>query len=285
MAGVDRIAVGTSFTFTQAGWKRVADNIVRIDGRTFKFSLSRPIEGKIKTVTIKRDAVGDFWVAFACEMEQEEMIAKTGETAGMDFGLKAFLTLSNGVQIASPQFFRTASRGIANANRRVSRAQVGSKSRKQAVKQLARTHRMVARKRTDWQWKQARTIAEQFDEVWIEDLNLNGMKALWGRKVSDLAFHAFVQKLGYMLESNGKTLGKRDRFLATSKTHFVCGYVHHDLKLSEREWTCCQCGAIVDRDHNAALMIKHGRAMSWSGDGVSPTCSAAIVDAQESPCL
>ena len=98
--------------------------------------------------------------------------------------------------------------------------------------------------------------------------------ALWGRKVSDLAFHAFTQKLKYLFESNGKAFGKRDRFLPTSKTHFECGWINEGLTLSDRTWTC-QCGAQVERDLNAALMIKHGRAMSWSREVCKPEQSAA----------
>lgn len=274
-----------SFTLSQAGWKLVQSNIIRIDGLTHKFALSRPIEGKIKTVTIKRDAVGDLWVCFACEVEAKQTIAKTGETAGIDFGLKTFLTISDGSEVESPQFFKRGSAEIAKANRSVSRKVKRSKSRGQAVKELARVHRTVARQREDWQWKEARRLAEKFDEIWIEDLNLAGMKALWGRKVSDLAFYSFTQKLQYLLESNGKKFGKRDRFLASSKTHFECGYVNADLKLSDRVWICPQCGELVHRDHNAALMIEHGRAMSWRGDSVRRASPAAIVDPQESPSL
>jgi len=272
-----------SFTLTQAGWKLVQDNILCVDGRTYKFALSCPIEGKMaqplkraarprratfKTVTpkvplgIKRDAVGDFWVAFACEVEAKTPIAKTGQTAGIDFGLKTFLAFSDGSEVESPQFFRQGSKEIAKANRKVSRSVKGSGNRKKAVKALARVHRDITRRREDWQWKEARKIVERFDIVWIEDLNLRGMKALWGRKVSDLAFYSFTLKLDYLLKSNEKQFGKRDRFLASSKTHFDCGYVNHDLKLSDRVWICNQCGELVQRDHNAALMIEHGRAMS-----------------------
>ena len=273
-----------SFTLKQAGWKLVRPNVIRIDGRTHKFALSRPILGRIKTVTIKRDAAGDFWVAFACEVEAKETIAMTGKTAGVDFGLKTFLTFSDGTEVHSPQFTRQGSKAIAKASRELARKVKGSKSRSQAVRKLARIHRTVARKRDDWQWKTARKVAEQFDTVWIEDLNLRGMKALWGRKVSDLAFYAFTCKLEYLLTSNGKTFGKRDRFFASSKTHFECGYVNPDLKLSDREWLC-PCGQVVHRDHNAAKMIEHGRAISWSGDPVSRASLALVVDAQESPSL
>ena len=113
-----------------------------------------------------------------CEVSQAVKLAKTGKTAGIDFGLKTFLTVSDGSQIESPQFFRQGSQAIAKANRKVTRAQKGSGNRKKAVKQLARVHRTIARRREDWQWKEARKLTETFDTIWIEDLNLRGMKAL-----------------------------------------------------------------------------------------------------------
>ena len=275
-----------SFTLKQAGWKLVSDNRIRIVDRVYKFALSRPIEGEIKTVSVKRDSVGDFWLHFACEIVIEPTIAATGETAGMDWGLKTFLTLDDCSEIVSPAFFKTNARAIRKANRAVSHKKRGSKSRRQAVKALARVHRKTERQRTDWQWKTARGLIEQYDTIWIEDLNLTGMKALWGRKVSDLAFASFVQKLGYLAVSNEKSLCKRDRFLASSKTHYDCGYVNHALTLADREWFCPQCGAVVKRDLNAAKMIKHGRAISWSGVIVRPEAILAYgVDPQESPSL
>ena len=283
--GFRKVSKARSFTFTQAGWKLVQDDIIRVDGVTFKFALSRPIEGKIKTVTIRRDAVGDFWVAFSCEVEDKQSLPMSGETAGLDFGLKTFLTVSDGSEVVSPQFFKQGSKAIAKASRTLASKKKGSRNRGKAAKALARAHRMVARRRDDWQWKEARKLAIKFDTIWIEDLNLAGMKALWGRKVSDLAFYSFALKLSYLLKSNGKEFGRRDRFLASSKTHFDCGWKNTGLSLNDRVWTC-HCGDFVHRDLNAALMIKHGRAMSWRGDGVIRVAiPVAIVEPQESPVL
>ncbi|MCL5996433.1 MAG: transposase, partial [Chloroflexi bacterium] len=213
-------------------------------------------------------------------------IAATGNTGGMDFGLRTFLTFDDGSAIQSPEFFKQGSRAMGAANRSLSRKKMGSGNRSKALKRLARVHRTVARKREDWQWKAARAVATKYDVVWIEDLNLTGMKALWGRKVSDLAFGNFVLKLDYVLKSNGKTLSKRDRYFASSKTHFACGYVNKELTLADREWVCPQCGETVQRDINAARMIKHGRAMSWRGVTVRPAAMLACgVDPQESPSL
>ena len=103
--------------------------------------------------------------------------------------------------------------------------------------------------------------------------------------MSDLAFYSFVQKLNDLMKINGKQLLKRDRFFPSSKTHFECGYVNHNLTLNDREWVCPQCGATVHRDVNAVLMIKHGRAMSWSGESVRQAEPATLVEAQESPSL
>ena len=121
LPGFRKIKKYRSFTLKQAGWKLIAENIIRVDRRTHKFALSRPIDGRIKTVTIKRDAVGDLWVCFACEVEIKPVLPMTGKTAWIDFGLKTFLTFDNGDEVQSPQFFKQSARLIGQAGREVSR--------------------------------------------------------------------------------------------------------------------------------------------------------------------
>ena len=92
--------------------------------------------------------------------------------------------------------------------------------------------------------------------MWIEDLNLRGMQAVGGRKGSDLALGEFVLKLDDQLGSNGKYLGRRDRYLPTRKTHCACGDVNHDLTLNNREWKC-RCGATVNHQPSSGMSTLH----------------------------
>lgn len=203
---------------------------------------------------------------------QAEVYAPTGKTVGMDFGLKTFLTLSDGKTIQSPQFFKRNQRAIAKANRSVSSKKKGSNNRRKARIALARLHRKAANQRQDFHWKTALSLARQYDVVCIEDLNLPGMKALWGRKVSDLGFGEFVTITGYVLGKHQRRLVKIDRWYPSSKTCSVCGWIHKGLSLRDREWDCGGCGTHHDRDRNASINIEAQgvRVLTLAGESVRP---------------
>ena len=147
-------------------------------------------------------------------------------------------------------------RKLAKLQKQLSRKAKGSNHRRQARQGVARLHRRIESMRNDWQWKTARAIVREFDVICIEDLNLEGMKRLWGRKVSDYGFAEFVAKLEYLAWKNGKEVRKVDRWLASSQTCSVCGHKNPDTKnLRVREWECPQCHAKHNRDENAARNI------------------------------
>ncbi|MRR56283.1 MAG: transposase, partial [Deltaproteobacteria bacterium] len=102
----------------------------------------------------------------------------------MDFGLKSFLTISDGRKEPAPQPLKQALKQLAKVNRNLSTKQRGSNNRRKARKNLARLHRTIANRRKDFHFKLARNLAHNYNAIAIEDLNLSGMKALWGRKVS-----------------------------------------------------------------------------------------------------
>jgi putative transposase len=133
-----------SFTLKQAGWKLLGSGKIRIQGRLYRFHQSREIIGTVKTVTISRDTTGRHYISFSCaEVPQPEPKPKTGQTAGCDFGLKTFLTLSSGEKIQSPEPFKHSLREIRKASRNYSRKQKRSRSQSKARLVLARAHRKV----------------------------------------------------------------------------------------------------------------------------------------------
>ena len=177
-----------SITFTQAGWKYHGGNLLTIGGRRYRFHPSRPIEGTIKTVTIKRLPTGRMTVIFSCVCDPESVVRTPADTeAGFDFGLVQFLTGSDGNDVTAPQPFKAALRrygkptGHCRGNRRARTSPAASQT-------LARVHRTIANRRTAWHWDTARDLCTLYDTIYLEDLNLQGMKAMWGRKVSDLGF-------------------------------------------------------------------------------------------------
>lgn len=260
-----------SFTLTQAGWKYDASrggNRLRVGKHDFKFALSRPLEGEVKTLTIKRDRCGALWACFSVAEDVQPSIPQTGSAVGVDFGLKTFLTCSDGQAAQSPQHLRASLREMARLQRAVSRKQRGSLNRRKAVRRVAKLHRRIADGRRDFHFKVARAVLERHDAVCIEDLALDGMKRLWGRKVSDLGFYQFVGILEHLAAANDKRVLRVERFYPSSKTCHDCGAVNDRLTLADREWICEGCGCVHDRDANAAKNIRD-RALSRSVGDVS----------------
>ena len=266
------------FTLKQAGYKFLPDKKpgtgrLRIGRKVYKFAKDRELVGPVKTVTLKRDKLGNFYLCVAQAIETPEFKPTTGQMAGFDFGLKTFLTVHDGIEtyaIPSPQFFKQALTDVRRANRALSRKQKGSHHRYQANRRLAQVHQQVANRRQDWFFKLAHELTDRYDVLFFETLNLRGMKRLWGRKISDLAFGTFLKILEHVARKKGKRVHYIDRFYPSSKTCCHCGYHHKDLKLSERWWRCPGCHKIVDRDGNAAVNIFREGASSLGRAGVIP---------------
>ena len=228
---------------------------VRINGRWYNFWYSREIQGNhVKQVTVKKDSVGDFYVTFTTDYTELDPEPKTGDAAGFDMGIKTLLTCSDGTKYESPQFYRQGGKKVKQASRNLSRRVRGSNNRKKARLNLAKTHRKIERQRTDHHWKLGLELVRKFDWLFFEDLNLNGMKRLWGRKVSDIAFGELLQKIKWQATKRVKEVGIIDKWQPTTSVCHVCSE-KVDLQLSDREWTCHNCKTHHDRDTNAAINI------------------------------
>ena len=129
-----------------------------------------------------------------------------------------------------------------------SRKQKGSKNQERARLDLARKHRKIERQREDFHYELAHQLTDEYDEIRLEDLNLKGMKRLWGRKVSDLAFADFVVKLKYIAAKKGVKITFIDKWYPSSKTCSACGAVNEALNLRDRYWQCNDCGTTHDRE-------------------------------------
>ena len=197
----------------------------------------------------------------------------TGKIAGFDFGLKRYLTGHNGHDIESPLFFKRSINAIKRANRNHSRTKKQSNNRERARLDLARKHRKIEHQREDFHWKLAHQLTDEYDEIRLEDLNLKGMKALWGRKVSDLAFADFVSKLKYIASKKGVKIVFIDKWYPSSKTCSACGAVNEALNLRDRTWQCSDCGITHDRDRNAAINIYRVGASTLEGEEIRPDSS------------
>jgi putative transposase len=237
--------------------KFLGGNRVKIGDRVYQFWNSRRIEGIVKTLTIKRTPIGELFLVVVVDDGSEPIVKfETGKTAGFDFGLKTFLTCSEGFKIESPLFLKQSLNAIRKASRQHSKKQKGSNNRERFRLNLARKHEDVTNRRRDWFWKLAHDLTDKFDVLCFETLNLKGMKRLWGRKVSDLALGEFLQILEWVAQKKDKQVVFIDPWHPSSKTCSGCGHVLESLELSERRWRCPDCRTENDRDENAAVNIK-----------------------------
>jgi len=255
--GFKKVRRYKSFTMKQDGYKFLGGNRIRIGRRVYQFWNSQPIEGKVKTVTVKRTPLGELFLFVVVDgAGSNEVTVKSGRTAGFDFGLKTFLTCSDPEHtVHSPQFLKQSLNELKRASRSLSRKRKGSRGREQARRALCRVHEKVANRRRDWFWKLAHKLTDAFDVLCFETLNLKGMQRLWGRKIGDLALGEFLQILEAVAAKKGKQVAYIDPWYASSKTCHHCDEVRESLELSERRWRCDACGAANDRDENAAKNI------------------------------
>jgi len=265
-----------SYTLKQNGYKLLEGNRIKIGNKIFKYFKSQDIQGNVKTLTVKRDKLGDIYIHIVTDFVETRIAPRTGEIVGFDFGLNTFLTASNDEDIESPLFFQQNRTTIRKANRNLSKKQRLSNNRRKARKNLERLHKRIANQRTDFHWKLANELTDKYDFMFFETLNIKAMQMLWGKKICDLGFYSFMLKLKYLASVKGKTVCLIGRFEPSSKTCSVCDYVYKDLELKEREWRCPECNTLHDRDRNASYNILRVGASTLGLGDVSPLPTMAI---------
>ena len=227
----------------------------KFNKRWFSFHHHRTWKGNVRYIQILRDAVGTYWLYIVTDDTSKEALPATGESVGADFGMDTYLTLSNGEKIQSPEFLKQSLKHLRKFYQSLSRKVKRSNNWWRAVREIARLCRHIANQRRDWHFKLATDLCRRFDLIATETLNLDGMKRLWGRKVSDLAFGSFVEILKFKCFKHNREFHQVGQWTATTKPCSACGFHNANLSLSDRQWTCPECGAHHDRDVNAAMNI------------------------------
>ena len=272
-----RVKKYKSFTLKQCGYKLTEGNGIVIMGNVFKYSKSRDIEGCIKTLTVKRDALGDIYVYFACETHDSPVKSGTGKSVGFDFGLKKFLVSSNGEDdVESPLFYKCGVKKIRSLHKALSRKKQDSGNIERARLVLARRHKKIRNQRKDFHFKLAKRLSEKYGLICVETLNLKAMQRLWGRKISDLGHGQFMNILKHQCSKSGCAVIEIPAFHPSSKTCSNCGHVLAFLPLDVRQWTCPSCGEEHDRDKNAAKNILKVGASTFVGEGVRPAHAGVL---------
>lgn len=239
-----------------------------------KFFKNRTFEGKIGTVTVSKNASGRYCVSVLV-YDGKELPAKAPikyDTAvGIDVGIKDFAVLSNGQVYANPKYLEKPEQRLKVLQRRFAKKQKGSNRRERARIQLAKQYERVRDCRTNFIHQVTSRIVRENQTIIIEDLNIQGMvkNHNLAKSISSASWHEFFRQLEYKCEWQGKNLIKIGRFEPSSKM-CTCGYVNKELKLSQREWTCPNCGQINDRDLLAAINIKRFGLQGQNLIGYSP---------------
>ena len=267
-----------SFVFKQGGFA-LNGNVFTINkiNKRFKFSYSRPYDGNIKQVRVLRETCDRYSIVIVTDSKSNKTYEKSrnGASVGIDFGLKTYMTLSDGKSIQSPLFFNRYQKKVKRCNRKLSRSEKGSNNRKRRLFELHQTNRKIKNLRSDFQWKLAHELCKQYDFIFIETLNLEGMRRLWGKKISDLSHSMFIDKLRYVASKYGVNVHQIDKWFPSSKT-CECGFVNKNLSLRDRTWVCPACGSVNDRDLLASKNILRKGISELESMGNSNGCKTGV---------
>ena len=221
-----------------------------------------PNQKPLKT-TIVRTAAGEYYVSFlyVCpERNNHIFLPITQElTLGLDFSVPKFYVDSDGNSPDHPHFQEEALPQIKRMRAAMSRKQKGSANYEKLRRKLARLHQHTRNRRLDWLHKESRRLADRYDTIVTETLNIHAIAQTFhlGIRTLDNAYATFQQMLAYKLKAQGKHFYKLNPYTPSSQTCSQCGYINRNLTLSDRFWTCPKCGKLVSRDHNAAINIKN----------------------------
>jgi IS605 OrfB family transposase len=245
---------------------------------------SRDLPAAPATVTVIRDAAGRYFASFVVQTDPAADAARfpaADAETGIDLGLRSFAVLSDGTVIRSPKFLRRAERKLRRLQRSLSRKVSGSRNQDKARVKVARAHARVAGSRRDFHHKVSTAIIRDNQAVYVEDLCVKGLaRGRLAKSVHDAGFGAFVSMLEYKAKRYGRWLGKIGRWVPSTSPCSGCGINDGRKPLHVRQWTCAACGAVHDRDRNAAqniLALGRRERLNACGDGVRPPLAVAAV--------
>ncbi|NEA61666.1 RNA-guided endonuclease TnpB family protein [Streptomyces sp. SID12488] len=241
-----------------------------------KVTWSRTLPTTPTSVTVIKDAAGRYFASFVIDTDPHADATRmpdTDQTVGIDLGLTHFAILDDGTKIDSPRFLRRAEKKLKKAQRELSRKQKGSKNRNKARLKVARAHAKVADARREFHHRLSMKLIRDNQAIGVEDLAVKGLACTrLAKSVHDAGWAQFVAMLEYKAVRYGRSLVKVGRFEPTSQVCSACGAKDGPKPLNVREWTCTACGAVHDRDHNAAKNVKTaaGLAVTACGAQVRP---------------
>ena len=262
-------------------------NVKRVENRLrlpmigdIKGVFHRPVEGKIKTVTVSKNKAEHYYasILFDDGANKPESGAK-GKAIGLDMGLTHFCITSDGSKFDNPRWLKKHEKNLKIKQQQLSRKQKGSNNRNKARKKVAKVHLKIANCRSDFQHKLSRRIINENQVICVESLAVKNMlqNHKLAKAIQQVGWGQFLTMLKYKAEQEGKIYQEIDRFYPSSKTHNLCWFQIDSLPLDARFWDCPNCGTKhIDRDINAACNIREEglriRKSLTSGTGDKADC-------------
>ena len=245
--------------FLTIDFKKSCINIPKFDVG-IKVKIHRQVVGAIDSGTISKMSSGKYFISIVIDDGIEVEQKTDGNILGIDFGLKTFMTLSDGDKIERKDFLYEVEPSLKRFQRKFSKKVKGSKNREKVRNRISKIHEKIKNQRDDFLHKITAKIVDNqnYTFVGIEDLNIVGMMKnhSMSKRIGDLGWNKTTMMLNYKLKRVGKQLIKIGRFDPSSKLCSCCGKINQNLKLSDRTWKC-SCGKVHDRDINAAINIKN----------------------------
>lgn len=248
-----------SMTYPQSGFEIIGKHNMRLSKiGCIPIVLHRQLEGKIKTLTIKKTQSGRWFAIFSCESGAEtSVVSSNGKRIGIDVGIENFVTFNNGEKIQNPRFLTKSEKKLKRLQRKLSRKMRGSRNKIKSIFRLAKLHEKIADQRTDFLHKLSRRLTDEYGLIAVEDLDISRMlRNNYGplsKHISDASWNCFIQMLSYKAASaGGKVICVDPK--GTSQECSSCGQVV-EKSLAVRKHNCPYCGLRISRDHNAAINI------------------------------
>ena len=241
--------VSSAFTFKDGKLKLAKHK------KHLKMKVTRIITGEVSSVTVSKTPDNKYYASLLVK-EQYKPKSKTAKQLGIDLGIKDFATFSDGTKVANPKHLLKSLKKMKRLQRQLSRKVKGSNNRDKARIKVARLHSKIANQRSDFLHKLSTQIVNENQVICVEDLEIKEMMKTKhiAKLVGSLGLNQFLNMLKYKSEWNEREFVQIDKWFPSSKTCFEYGTINKDLTLKDRDWKC-SCGAIIDRDINAAKNI------------------------------
>ncbi|NLJ92675.1 MAG: IS200/IS605 family element transposase accessory protein TnpB [Aeromonadales bacterium] len=239
---------------------------------------SRALPGEPSTVTVSKNSAGRYFVSCLCEFEPSKLPVIPNMT-GIDLGLKDLFITDKGERVGNPRHTAKYAKRLARAQRRLSKKKLGSANHAKARQKVAKLHAKISDCRQDNLHKLSRRLINENQVVCVESLKVKSMirNPKLSNAIADAGWGEFVRQLAYKAEWAGRSLAAIDLWFPSTKRCSGCGHTLSSLPLSVRNWSCPECGADHDRDHNAATNIKAaGLAVLALGENVSGMGSVSV---------